>query len=606
MSLPNHLEVPGVRLERLIGRGASSTVYLGTQQRFGRKVAVKVLERTPVPADSEDRFRTECRTLGQLSEHPSIVTVLDGDRLADGTPYLVLAYLPGGTLADRVRREGPSSPADVARTGVRLAGALESAHRLGIVHGDVKPQNVMWTPTGDPALVDFGVARPVAGGSGSPAMVTPAHAAPELLDGAAPSVASDVYGLASTLYEALTGSAPVRDDETHHAEEGGLDGAPEMLAATLLAALDPDPSARPPTAAALGEALRAAEVAAGDVPTDLVVLDPEALDLMDLSGLGLDDGLTMPPPPASPPPGRRPSVVAAATLATVALLGALGLWWFLRDTDRAGRAVAGAPLATSTSTSPRPLTSRPGGRTPTTASTPTTMLSPSMVGRPGGLQPNVDLNVQGVTSTARILADALSDQAMYRALDPGAVALDYPEDVQRFPARVQFQFYNADLKASCPGFLSAPSVIRGSITKGVKWGPKMDNLAVVFVRQFEDVPTTRAALAGVALALAPKGEACAALPTSSVTEVDPQKVGPGFRVDLRDPVLTGLSDRFDDYVSASGANEDPRWVYGFKAVGRIGTMLVAVATNTVGETGQVPAATIEAMMNALAGRLPPG
>ena len=209
---PTDVDVPdgfaGVVVEGIVGRGASSIVYVGVQSRFNRRVAIKVLDVGGQSSLVRQLFVNECRTLGRLTPHPNIVTVFDGAVTPDGSPYLVMEYLPGGTLADRLRQSGPFDPTDVLRIGVVLCGALQTAHDALVIHGDVKPQNVLWTHSDEPALADFGISRMVtSSSSGSTRMpvLTPLHAAPELFDGASVSVASDIYELGSTLFELLEG-----------------------------------------------------------------------------------------------------------------------------------------------------------------------------------------------------------------------------------------------------------------------------------------------------------------------------------------------------------------------------------------------------------------
>jgi serine/threonine-protein kinase PknK len=158
------LAIPGMELGEVIGRGASSVVYRAVQTRFDRLVAVKVLH---LPGQSDlvaKLFLNECRTIGHLSPHPNVVSVFDAGFVGspDGAtshPYLVMEYLPGGTLADRVGAEGPLPVEEVLRIGVQLAGGLHTVHLHDIVHGDIKPQNVLRSRTGEAALADFGIAR---------------------------------------------------------------------------------------------------------------------------------------------------------------------------------------------------------------------------------------------------------------------------------------------------------------------------------------------------------------------------------------------------------------------------------------------------------------
>ena len=144
-----------------------------------------------------------------LSGHPGIVTVYDGGVTAEGRPYLLTAYISGGTLADRLRTHGPLPAASVAEMGTRLADALGAAHRAGIIHRDVKPADAS-TPGYGALLSDFGIASVLGDGTHTnTGMITATveHAAPEVLKGQRLHVASDIYSLGSTLFAALTGAA---------------------------------------------------------------------------------------------------------------------------------------------------------------------------------------------------------------------------------------------------------------------------------------------------------------------------------------------------------------------------------------------------------------
>ena len=190
-----------------IGRGGFGIVYRCAQTALDRTVAVKVL--TTELGEDLERFVREQRAMGRLTGHPNIVDVLQVGETESGYPYVVMPYYQRGSLEAQIRRSGPLALQEVLRLGVKLAGALESAHRLGILHRDVKPANVLLTDYNEPVLSDFGIAH-IPGGFKTTAgtfMCSPAFAAPEILSGDPPSPASDVYGLGATLFSALTGHA---------------------------------------------------------------------------------------------------------------------------------------------------------------------------------------------------------------------------------------------------------------------------------------------------------------------------------------------------------------------------------------------------------------
>ncbi|MEV6337123.1 protein kinase [Nocardia vinacea] len=251
-----------------IGRGGFGVVYRCTQAALDRTVAVKVLT-AELDEDNQARFVREQRAMGRLTGHPNIVTVLETGTTDSGQPYLVMPYHPLDSLDAWIRENGPLPLERVLQIGVKIAGALESAHRLGIVHRDVKPGNILLTDYGEPALTDFGIAH-IAGGFETTASIvtgSPAFTAPEVLEGDDPSPAADVYGLAATLFCALTGHAAFerRSGEnmvaqfvritTHPLPDLRDNGIPEDVSAVVETAMSRDRHERP-SAAALGQTLR--------------------------------------------------------------------------------------------------------------------------------------------------------------------------------------------------------------------------------------------------------------------------------------------------------------------------------------------------------------
>ncbi|MEE6164577.1 MULTISPECIES: protein kinase domain-containing protein [unclassified Mycolicibacterium] len=254
-----------------IGRGGFGVVYRCTQPALDRTVAVKVLT---ADLDEENcaRFYREQRAVGRMTGHPNIVYVLEVGTTNNGHPYLVMPYHPQDSLHSRIRGHGPLPLKDVLRLGVKLAGALETAHRLGIVHRDVKPGNVLLTDYGEPALTDFGIAHVAGGFETASGVVTgsPAFAAPETILGHPPTPAADVYGLGATLFAALTGHAAyerrsgeqvvaqfmrITNEPVPNLREHGI---PEDVSAIIEHAMSTDPQRRP-SAAELGHELREAQ-----------------------------------------------------------------------------------------------------------------------------------------------------------------------------------------------------------------------------------------------------------------------------------------------------------------------------------------------------------
>jgi hypothetical protein len=264
--------VPGYANLTEIGGGAFATVYRATESETGRNVALKVLKLETIQPHLVETFGQEIQALGKVSDHPNIVTLYRPVSTPDGRPALVLE-LCRESLAQRIRRDGPLDARQTVRVGIKIAGALETAHRNGFLHRDMKPQNILVTQFDEPALADFGVAALQASAQATAGVLgfTTVHAAPEILEGHELSPATDIYGLASSLYQLLTGLAPFAAFENEAPAAVILrilrdpvrpvrsNSVPLELSDLLEAALAKDPENRPPTAARFAEALRSIE-----------------------------------------------------------------------------------------------------------------------------------------------------------------------------------------------------------------------------------------------------------------------------------------------------------------------------------------------------------
>ncbi|MDP9425468.1 MAG: protein kinase [Actinomycetota bacterium] len=195
----------------LLGSGGMAKVYLAHDEVLGRDVALKVLREQYAENDEfVERFRREAQAAASLS-HPNIVATYDRGRSEDGSYYIVMEYVPGGTLKDRILRDGPMDPDRAARVAAQIASALDAAHERGVIHRDVKPQNVLLTASGDAKVADFGIARAASESSLSGTSVilgTVSYMSPEQVMGKVAGPRSDLYSLGVVLHEMLTGRVP--------------------------------------------------------------------------------------------------------------------------------------------------------------------------------------------------------------------------------------------------------------------------------------------------------------------------------------------------------------------------------------------------------------
>ena len=152
-------------------------------------------------------FVKEARSLAQLS-HPNIVSVFDVGEV-DNLPYLVMEYLAGGSLKDRIERTGPLKAGEGARIAIEVANGLAFAHSKGIIHADLKPSNILFDANDHPKIADFGIARTPKEDAATPELfATAMYVAPERIEGKQATIQSDVYGLGLVLYEMLVGKPP--------------------------------------------------------------------------------------------------------------------------------------------------------------------------------------------------------------------------------------------------------------------------------------------------------------------------------------------------------------------------------------------------------------
>ncbi|MEI2714945.1 MAG: protein kinase [Nocardioides sp.] len=199
--------ISGLTFVRHLGSGGFADVFLYEQHRPTRPVAVKVLKTAATNDEVLAQFNAEANVMAQLSGHPSIVAIYAADVSVDGRPYLVMEYCPPPTLESRYRRE-QISVSETLETGIRIASAVETLHRAGIVHRDIKPHNILTSAYGDAKLTDFGIASSDTKSDGSYAMSVP-WSPPESFGELPPTDPRlDVWALGATLYSLLAGRSP--------------------------------------------------------------------------------------------------------------------------------------------------------------------------------------------------------------------------------------------------------------------------------------------------------------------------------------------------------------------------------------------------------------
>jgi serine/threonine protein kinase, bacterial len=258
------------RVETRIATGGMSTVYRGTDIRLDRPVAIKVMD-SRYAGDQQflTRFQFEARAVARLSD-PGLVAVYD-QGLDGQHPFLVMELVEGGTLRELLRERGPMPPHAVTAVLRPLLSGLAVAHRGGLVHRDVKPENVLISDEGDVKLADFGLVRAVAQAgitSTSVILGTAAYLSPEQVSSGNAGPRSDVYSLGILTYEMLTGTTPFdgdtalavayqRMDQDVPAPSDGITGVPPQFDELVLRATARDPALRYADALDMGAELAA-------------------------------------------------------------------------------------------------------------------------------------------------------------------------------------------------------------------------------------------------------------------------------------------------------------------------------------------------------------
>ncbi len=320
-------------IEETLGHGGMATVDLARDEQLGRRVAIKRLS-TALTGDEvfRERFLREARMAGRLT-HPNIVAVFDvGDD--DGVPYIVMEYVEGETLADLMSRAGPLDPDRVVDLVLQVCAGLEHAHRAGVVHRDIKPQNLLVRNDDTVKIADFGIARLLNATQLTQVgtvLGTATYLAPEQALGEQATGAADIYSLGAVTYELLAGRPPYVFESlaelTIKQREGpppSIDGTSQELEATVVRCLAFDPADRPASAALLAHELAQASP---EAPTEPLPA-PEVTAATHVIG----------PAPRRIHISGRIQLAAAALLGVAALLGGL-----LFGMSRGGDSPAPAP-----------------------------------------------------------------------------------------------------------------------------------------------------------------------------------------------------------------------------------------------------------------------
>ena len=275
-------------LEMLVGSGGMADVYRAKDQLLERTVAVKILHQQ-YENDTEfiARFQREAKAAARIT-HPNIVNVFDVG-VAEGRHYIVMEYVPGRTLKERIKEEGPVPAAQALEIARQIAGALAQAHANNLVHCDIKPHNILVMPDGNVKVADFGIARAVTESTmtyNDNIMGSVHYFSPEQARGTIITPKSDVYSLGVVLYEMLTGRIPFDGNTAvsiarKHLEEEAppvrsvVPNIPPVVEALVTRMMAKDPALRPDSRLLVQDSMRTEQMMRGDTAV-MPAFDPDA------------------------------------------------------------------------------------------------------------------------------------------------------------------------------------------------------------------------------------------------------------------------------------------------------------------------------------------
>jgi serine/threonine protein kinase len=293
-------QLPGFTYLEPLGTGGFADVFLYEQQMPRRRVAVKVLLADRPSAQAAKEFADEANVMAMLSAHPAIVTIYQSGVAGDGRPYLVMEYCPRPNLQVRARKE-TFLVAEALRVGIQVAGAVETAHRAGVLHRDIKPANILVTEYNRPALTDFGIASTTDATGESAGMSIPWSPPESFAEPPQSGPRTDVWALGATLYTLLAGRSPFeRPGERNSSADLierieraalpplGRPDSPESLQRVLERAMAKNPDDRFPSAVAFARALQKVQIELSHSVTPIDIVDEHpAPDELEDDGDGL-------------------------------------------------------------------------------------------------------------------------------------------------------------------------------------------------------------------------------------------------------------------------------------------------------------------------------